>query len=79
MPARFFVLAHVLEKAPETRVAVGGKRSHPEFLGERERVAVVALGRRRGFAAGGDIAMTPDERCSSRNIPPPTRPMPPMP
>ena len=40
----------------EAEVAVGDEGAHPELLGERERVTVVAVSVRRGIAAGGDLA-----------------------
>jgi hypothetical protein len=37
-------------------MAVGDEGAHPELLGERERVTVVAVSVLRGIAAGGDLA-----------------------
>ena len=36
-------------------MAVGDERTHPELLGERERITVGAVSVLRGIAAGGDL------------------------
>jgi hypothetical protein len=36
-------------------VAVGDERTHPELLGKRERITVVAVSVLRGIAPGGDL------------------------
>src|SRR3972149_6862548 len=52
-----------LTRAPvelaEPEVAVGDERAHPQLLGERERVTVVAVSVLRGIAAGGDLTQGP--------------------
>jgi hypothetical protein len=40
----------------EAEVAVGDEGAHPELLGERKRLAIVALSVVRGIVAGGDLA-----------------------
>jgi len=37
-------------------VAVGDEGAHPELLGERERVTIMAVSMFRGTAVGGDLA-----------------------
>ena len=49
-------LAYAPIELAEAEVAVGDERAHPECLGERERVTVVAVSVLRGLAAGGDLA-----------------------
>src|SRR5436190_18611983 len=49
-------LAGAPKELAETEVAVGDEGAHPELLGERERVTVVAVSVLRGIAAGGDLA-----------------------
>src|SRR5260370_24717997 len=56
------VLLRLLESArapvelAEAQMAVGDKGPHAALLGERQRVAEMALSFLRGIAAGGDIA-----------------------
>jgi hypothetical protein len=51
---------HALAGSPvepaEAEVAVGDEGAHPQLLGERERVTVVAVSVLWGIAAGGDLA-----------------------
>src|ERR1700722_1559725 len=44
-----------LVELAEAEAAVGGKGPHPEFVGERERLAVVTVGEFRAVATGGDF------------------------
>ncbi len=53
---RLLALAGAAEELAEAEMAVGDEGAHAEFLGERERVTVVAVGVLRGSAAGGDLA-----------------------
>ena len=60
MLLRLLALVRVRVELAEAEVAVGDERAHPELLGERERVTVVAVSVRRGIAAGGDLAEEPE-------------------
>ena len=53
---RLFTTARAPIESAEAEVAVGDEGPHPELLGERERVTVVAVRVLRGIAAGGDLA-----------------------
>jgi hypothetical protein len=57
---RLLPLARAPVELAEAEVAVGDERTHPELLGERERVAVVSLSFLRGIAAGGDLPKEPE-------------------
>ena len=56
MLLRLLALARAPVELAEAEVAVGDEGAHPELLGERERVTVVAVSVLRGIAAGGDLA-----------------------
>src|SRR5215471_21837700 len=49
-------LAGVPVEFAEAEVAVGDKGTHPQFLGDGERVTVVAVGLLQGIVAGSDFA-----------------------
>ena len=56
-------LAHPAEDPGETEMAVGSDRPHPELLGERERITVVAFRVPRWVAAGGGVTKEPERAC----------------
>ena len=56
MLLRLLALASAPVELAEAEVAVGDERAHPELLGERERVTVMAVSVLRRIAAGGDLA-----------------------
>ena len=52
---RFLPLARARVQRAEAEVAVRDERAHLELFGERERIAVVALGALHRIAADGDV------------------------
>ena len=63
MLLRSLPVACASQEFPDAEATVGDERAHPEFLGERERVAVVSLSFLRGIAAGRDLPKEPESPC----------------